>query len=144
MIKLGWRAGCRKKLIASLLFLLVFVAAFFAPVSVSIDRLVSSDWCAFPNPFVRWTFVDDGSFRQSFIMIDSSGAGTGYGETGIWIESARSIHIVVLEGELLKREQEFVVRSAGLGHYLWAYGNFLGEFTEGNKSLFLWYQCNNS
>lgn len=123
---------------------LLFAVVIFFPIPVSDERLISSEWCGFPNPFIKWDFYDDGTFYQNFILLDSSGAGTGFVDTGAWTEAERTIRVVILEEELLDRNQVLTIRPAGLGHYLWAYGDFLGDVNKSQNTILFWYQCNSS
>ncbi|VAW31624.1 hypothetical protein MNBD_CHLOROFLEXI01-5030 [hydrothermal vent metagenome] len=132
----------RKRLLV--ITILISTAIIFFSIPVASDRLISNEWCGFPNPFIKWTFSDDGSFQQNVIIIDSVGAGTGYFDTGVWTESARTIRVVILEEEILELNQQFIIISAGLGHYLWSYGDFLGDLNESRNRILIWHQCSAS
>ncbi len=127
-----WVRQRKKHLLGILLVLPIFVV--LLPMPISKGKLVSNEWCPI-YPRHKWIFLDDGSFEQFDGWI---GGDVAYYDKGIWTQSAVSIQVTIQKSELLRNQSEFRVRSAGLGRFLWSYGNFLGG---DDKGVFIVFPC---
>ena len=130
-----WVRQQKKRLFGILILLFIFFLCF--PFPISNNELTRTKWCA-GYPFHKWWFAEDGSFEQSILLIGDFDA-VRYSDRGVWINSGKSVHVDIKEGDFKGASADFVARPLGLGTFLWSYGSF--SLDEDNESVILAYPC---
>ena len=130
------------KLWSGISLCLLLIAIFFIPDSISEEELTANQWCSsYPYPLLRWTFSNNGRFKQSSRIIDGGGGASDFADYGTWSLSQKSVFVDIDQTDLLSGEP-FLIRKSKVSNLLWTYSDLLGNaYTEEHEKVYFWHQC---